>query len=150
MSSERSQVDHSNNDRKCHRFLVLISRYLNLNTDFLDVGKTLNTNLKEGRHDSDNWQLCEDCFPELDAFCDMYDLLQHLHLEMNKKLESISENMRRGAMRNRQGIANSYQTTMPEDFKIAILKQGTFFKNMTLKPLTIQIGMMIDLVILSV
>lgn len=125
-SSVSSQADppNSSNARKCHRFLVLVSRYLHLNTDFVDVGMTLNMKVKEG---CDDWRLCEDCFPELDAFCDLYDLLQHLHMEINRKLGGISEIIRRSAMGNQDGITINFfqtQTIMPEDFKISLLKQG--------------------------
>lgn len=80
------------NQATSHNFFVLVSRFLNLSSDYFKPNKTLSNNVRNGA--AIDGQICDNCLPALDSFCQMYDLWFCLQLEMGRCLQEVSEFIR--------------------------------------------------------
>lgn len=71
----------------CQRFSTLVTRYLNIKSSISSDSKhTLNNRQKIL---SKGMNLCDNCVPVAESFCQMYDVWVCLQLEMNRCLEEI-------------------------------------------------------------
>lgn len=68
------------------RFFILASRYLNFTCEYVKPDKTL---IRSGDVRVDEQTFCSNCYPLMESFCDMYDLVQLLQLELKWKLQQI-------------------------------------------------------------
>lgn len=122
----------------CSKFFVLASRYLDFtftNHEFMKPWKTLNMTWKENNN-SKGVQACENCVITMDSYCDMYELLQHLQLELHQCLEKIADTIWKSVCVDIQeqnadaNVANpssnrvSVTTEYLQDFKKAFANQS--------------------------
>lgn len=111
----------------CHKFLILLSRYLNLNVGLFNLKQTMGTSAVQ-KDLIDKLRLCKDCYQVADSFCDMYDLLQQLHLEINRNVEKIAEVISTGGNPGEGQMVqyDSRRIMSFMDFKMAVTKGGKY------------------------
>lgn len=71
------------------RFGTLASRYLNLDPYHFLPDKTLRSKLIVNYD-----RVCEDCFPQLESFCEIYEQWEFLEMQLTWRLKEVAEIMK--------------------------------------------------------
>lgn len=107
----------------CHRFFILSSRYLNISVDHFNPSKTLDTTNAHKTGNYEGKKVCHECFKRIDSFCDMYELLEHLKLEINQSLETIAGILQKNV--SNAGSKKTIRDDEMQDFKDVFIRQGS-------------------------
>lgn len=117
----------ASNDEFFIRFFTLASRYFDFSyaVGWIQPEKALYKNYRESTLKFDK-KVCKDCFQILDAFCDMYEMYQHLQLELNRSLEKIAVVISAVPSVINPDISNNQAVVASDlqEFKKAFVKQG--------------------------
>lgn len=98
----------------CQRFGVVVSRFLELSPIFFRPEKTLQT--KQVTNVIQGIGVCDGCLPDLDSFCQMYDLSQQVRLKMDRSLDKL-EKIVRGWRDKEEEPDKQQQDTRPRWFR---------------------------------
>lgn len=94
ISDELSRL--SGQDKKeCHKFFVLVSRYLNFKSGSFKPEETLKYRRTPINGEDVDVVVCERCITALESFTQMYDLWFTLQIEMDRILEEIKGSIRK-------------------------------------------------------
>lgn len=115
-------------DEMFSRFFTLASRYLSFTypSGWFNPEKALYEKCRESKLKESGNKVCKDCFQSLDSFCDMYELHEHLQLELNRSLEKMADVIRAVPTVTNLELANNIGEVDFElqEFKEAFVKQG--------------------------